>query len=546
MIDRMTQASLSFLFGLSNKYLHLDGDNISDLQAMINVNPVNLKSQYKYYGSDLCKENPSNHFNYTSDGNIMCYYPDQSLIILYITKDKLYDPLVTRSFLSTQKGKSVPEAIFHNATYSTDIDEVQQWWDIPHLNKLFIKENTTSTIINSTRGSIIDYVPTRFDLYYFLKDSVKFYMLYINLPPQHNIVLASDAAQIIINIPEINQIDSYADENLTNMPAGLRAVVISDAPQYSVKPTYRGRQSYNIATVRPFLTALSEAVTENIVDVYFKTYYKPSLVIVLRIDFGDRKPDNMVMYTRGPPDAPLYATLRFKPELLVVNQVIPASRGSSDYFYQPEEFESNIIANAGMAALLLGGGMLSGIGQGIGSYAEMKYRKEMQHDYFDFSRNMQGSDHDFRRNMQTDMYNWQSYLQDKNQNFQNTMQNQRFGFESNQLDRSLSQQINLQGRLFQQQNAYQQRQNEFTRSLVETNLDSDIRRARNAQQLAGYRTDATVAGLSYGYGRGGLGHPLAPQGASLPPRSVSTQTSTPKVNITHPTGNYSGWSESFA
>lgn len=547
MLDRMTQASLSYLFGLNNKYLHLDGDNIADLQAMISVNSVNLKTQYKYYGSDLCKANPDDHFNYTSDHNILCYYPDKSLLIFYQTCDKLFDALADRAFTNVgEKFRNIPQAIFNNATFDSDTDYIQEWWDITHLNKLFVKENISSTIINSTGKTNVDFVPTRFDVYYFLKDGVKYFMIYIDLPAQHNIILSSDAAQIIINVPEINQISEYADDSLTNMPAGMRAVVISDSPQYSVNSTYRGRQSYNLATVRPFLKALSESVTEGIVDVYLKTIYKPSIIIVMRIDFGDRNPDNMVLYTHGPTKAPLYATLRFRPEMLVINQIIPATRGIGDYFYEPDEFESNIIPNAGMAAMLIGGGLLSGVGQGLGSYAEMKFKKEMQHDHFDFAREMQGSEFNFRRNFQNDMFNWQSYLQDKNQNFQSTMQNQRFGFESNQLDRSLNQQINLQGRLFQQQNAYQDVQNKFTRSLVETNLDSDIRRARNAQQLAGYRTDATVSGLSMGYGRGGLGHPLAPQGASLPPRSVSTQTSTPKVYITHPTGNYSGSSESFA
>lgn len=88
------------------------------------------------------------------------------------------------------------------------------------------------------------------------------------------------------------------------------------------------------------------------------------------------------------------------------------------------------------------------------------------------------------------------------------------------------------------------RQNDFTKELVEMNADSDIRRARNAQQLAGYRTDAAVSNLSMGTGRGGLGHPLAPRGVSLPPRSASTQTNSPKVNLAQPSGYYTGPSES--
>ncbi|UHK03206.1 MAG: hypothetical protein FuQV1_gp2 [Hangzhou Solinvi-like virus 2] len=400
--------------------------------------------------------------------------------------------------------------------------------------EVFVKEPPLYTVLNIPGGKPREETAIDFKMYLLFFPNQKYYHIQFKISSESASRFHSQVSSITINIPKVNQLSDWEDEETRTYPAGLRNVVFSDRPQYAVNAGFRGRQSMHIAPVKTLLEAMKNETKEQVVDFYFSDELSVTPIMTVRIDINRKNLDASSIYTSGKKHNPLYATLRFPPQVLILTHIVPGSRGANTYEYDRDQFESNIIvANAGMAAAFIGGGMLQGVGQGVGMYMQAKMQREMQEKYLDWAEDKQQREFLFKRSMQGDMFSYQASQQEKQLDFQKYSQLKNIEFQEE-----------YQRQQHIQQDIYQHRQNEFTKELVEANTDSDIRKARNAQQLAGYRTDAAVSNLSEGVRRGGLGHPLAPIGVSLPPRSASTQTSSPKLNLTQPSGYYTGPSES--
>nr|QPD01779.1 hypothetical protein [Aphis citricidus picorna-like virus] len=384
------------------------------------------------------------------------------------------------------------------------------------VNELFVEKPVACSFITSKGENF--FTPTKFIVAEYYLQHVQFRTTIFDMPEE--LINDFDHMKTLnLNYPNINQISNYYNQNaLPNFPSGIRQLVFSVTSQYAVNSTFRGRQTMNTPMVQLLINRLRTEYGAKTIEVVLSSAFNAEQIIVFRVDLSSRD-DGTVLYVRIDDTAPLYATLRFPVQMLVVNSLQSVYSGNVQGMTKYDDFESNVIvANAAFAAATIGGGVLSGLGQGLGQYAQTKAQLQMQDKYLAWQKYKQHYDYDNQKYLQQSMFDFKAHQQ----------QNE---FEYN----AGAQMRNIAWAREQQTN-----QNQFTKELVETNLESDIRRARNAQQLAGYRTDATVSGLNFVSGRGGLGHPDAPRGMPLPPRSVSTQTNSPKVYLTRPTGYYTG------
>ncbi|MGO0417098.1 hypothetical protein [Escherichia coli] len=469
-------------------------------------------------------------FQFCSTG-YASYYQFSSYFVLFQSNSDNFLPLI-KDYKSSSEYANVQRVIYD--WYNPECDEYDYctFFRVDQINKMYVEKPVACVAHTTLTQSKADwmFVPEMFEVIEFVKDRVKFRVTKMLLPDNNDRKMVfKNLTSLDLNYPPINQIEKALNNTPpANLPKGIRQVVFSSYAQLSVNSPFRGRQTPHIAPVYLFISRLKQQYGPETVEIIFNSAFNGQQVIAARIDLSTAV-ENTFIYIKTNDEAPLYSTLRFPSAMLELLSVQTVYKGTAQAFSDTDEFDSNVIvANAGMAAAYIGGGLLSGLGQGLGAYAQGKMQMQMQDRTLSWYEKKQMHDIDNQRYLQQSMFDWKSHMQDRE-----------FDYGNEQQKRQIDWQRSSQAALFSQQNLYQNTQNKFTKELVEANLDSDIRRARNAQQLSGYRTDATVSGLTNS-GRGGLGHPDAPRGATLPPRSASTQTNSPKVYTTRPTGFYTG------
>nr|QXN75431.1 MAG: hypothetical protein [Grapevine-associated RNA virus 1] len=442
---------------------------------------------------------------------------------MWITSSGNMYPLICDAMDQLVEGYHPSAAINGVYSFQDDAETMLVYLELENIQQLFINHIPDSNLM--WRHQTFHFKPQNLEIFRMWKSRSPFFLIRFEWPEEHKQKL-HETFSIEVIMPRINQLETnFTKNNMYNLTGDMRQVVITTQPQYSVNPTYRGRQSYFISNFRYLLLRLQEEYYNAVVDIELTNNFNVKPLATIRLDFR-RELEDIIIYAQTHKSFPKYATLRYPPELLVVSNIYESGTEAYMTPLNEDEFESNvIIPNAGVVAA----GVLGGLGQGIGTYYEMKQRKQMQDDMLAWKAREQQAGFGQQTLMQQSMFHQQRDLQGK-----------AFVQDKYMQSRNFDHQDVFQRANFSQQNAYQDKQNQFTKELVEMNTDSDIRRARNAQQLAGYRTDATVSGLSMGSGRGGLGHPDAPVGASLPPRSASTQTNSPRVYTTTPSGFYTG------
>lgn len=529
----MRGASLGNIFGLAYTdyiYLHIEGDKLTDLlfqNALTNIPDFTTISLLQH---EISSTESGYTFQFCNAGYVS-YYQNSSHLVLFQSNSNNFLPLI-KDYKNNAEYTDISRTIYDWYNPSYDEDDYCVFYKVEQVNKFFIEKPVTCVAHTTFTGSKAEWIftPEAFEVVEFIKDRVKFRVTKLLLPKtQEREMSFKNLISFDLNYPAINQIEKALNNVIpANLPKGIRQIVFSSYAQFSVNNPYRGRQTPHIAPIYLFISRLKQQYGSETVEIIFNSAFNGQQVIAARIDLSTAV-ENTFIYIKTVDEAPLYSTLRFPSAMLELLSIQTVYKGTTQPFSDTDEFDSNvIIANAGMAAAFMGGGLLSGLGQGIGAYAQGKMQMQMQDKTLSWYEKKQMHDIDNQRYLQQSMFDWKSH-----------MQNREFDYGNEQQRRQIDWQRSSQAALFSQQNLYQNTQNKFTKELVETNLDSDIRRARNAQQLSGYRTDATVSGLTNS-GRGGLGHPDAPRGAILPPRSASTQTNSPKVYTTRPTGFYTG------
>lgn len=532
----MRGASLGNIFGLAYTdyiYVHIEGDKLTDLlfqNSLIDIPNFSTISLFQY-------EISSTEYGYTFQFctvGYAAYYQNSSHFVLFQSNSDNFLPLI-KNYKSAGEYANIERTMYdwYNPTYEES--DYCIFYKVDQINKMYVEKPVTCVAYTSlaedqSPKSEWVFTPESFEVIEFVKDKVKFRITKLLLPNNKDREMSfKNLKSIDINFPPINQIEKALNNIVpSNLPKNLRQLVFSSYSQLSVNKPFRGRQTPHIAPIYLFISRLKRQYGPETVEIIFNSAFNGQQVIAARIDL-DTAVENTFIYIKAVDDAPLYSTLRFPSAMLELLSIQTVYKGTTQPFSDTDEFDSNvIIANAGLAAAYIGGGLLSGLGQGLGAYAQGKMQMQMQDKTLSWYEKKQMHDIDNQRYLQQSMFDWKSH-----------MQNREFDYGNEQQRRQIDWQRSSQAALFSQQNLYQNTQNKFTKELVETNLDSDIRRARNAQQLSGYRTDATVSGLTNS-GRGGLGHPDAPRGIILPPRSASTQTNSPRVYTTRPTGFYTG------
>lgn len=526
----MRGASLGNVLGLTfcdYIFIHLEGDKLTDLNYIKTLEPIDTIKNRTFTPNDVSTE-INGHFKYTfCDQGYLAYFQHDSMFGFAQASANSFLPIM-ESYASTAIYMDCSRILYEVIPVCPELTDICLNFKTAQANEIFV-EKPMPCSFDTKQGTTVTYTPTIFRIYEFYYKYVQYRLTYWNIPED----LQKKFLQMktyTIRFPTVNQISGYDNPTaLPNLPRGLRQLVFSPTPQYAVNPTFRGRMTVHTPALRLLLERLRDEFGPVVVEIVISNAINSEPVIIVRVDLSSAD-DVVMLYVRVLDKAPLYATLRFPTQMLMINTIQSVYASNEQTLTDDSEFESNvIIANAGFAAAMIGGGALSGIGQGLGQYAQTKAQMHMQKEYLDWQRKKQGYDIDNQRYLQQSMFDFQSSRLDRE-----------FQYGREQQERNINWGREQQSAAFSQQNLYQDTQNKFTKELVETNLDSDIRRARNAQQLAGFRTDATVSGVNFVSGRGGLGHPDAPRGASLPPRSASTQTNSPKVYLTRPTGYYTG------
>lgn len=529
----MRGASLGNIFGLAYTdyiYVHIEGDKLTDLIFQNSLTNIPNYSTISLLQHEISSTESNYTFQFCSAG-YASYYQLDSYFVVFQSSSGNFLPLI-KDYTSSSEYANIQRAIYDWYNPGYDEDGYCTFFKVDQINKMFVEKPVSCVAHTSLSGSKADWVflPESFEVIEFVKDRVKFRVTKLSLPNNVDRQMSfKNLISLDLNYPSINQIEKALNDNPpANLPQGIRQIVFSSYPQLSVNTPFRGRQTPHIAPIFLFISRLKQQYGSETVEIVFNSAFNGQQVITARIDLSTAV-ENTFVYIKTANDAPLYSTLRFPSAMLELLSVQTVYNGTTQAFSDVNEFDSNVIvANAGAAAAFIGGGLLSGLGQGLGAYAQGKMQMQMQDKTLSWYERKQRHDIDNQRYLQQSMFDWKSHMQERE-----------FDYGNEQQRRQIDWQRSSQAALFSQQNLYQDTQNKFTKELVETNLDSDIRRARNAQQLSGYRTDATVSGLSNS-GRGGLGHPDAPRGAVLPPRSASTQTNSPRVYTTRPTGFYTG------
>lgn len=361
-----------------------------------------------------------------------------------------------------------------------------------------------------------------------------------------------------IQLEEVTQIrellEGGPDYERNNLPSNLRRVVLSNYPQYVCPPALRRPQSAYTWQILEFLQQLRRQYGNVSLDVTIQTQLTTSAVAVIRIVLQQELTRSLFL-VNVPKDTPMYMTCRVPSQLLLISEIVPVRSGGPLSQTEVDEFESNVTPNAMIGAAVIGGGLLSGLGQGLGSWGSAKLGQETKQMEINWLRERNNQDWQQRNLMQGDMFQHQLRIQQgafgQDREMQARMFEQQYGMQN----KAFKQQIQMQQQAQayggsqnlldrQHQLAMQQNQINLTRDLVQLTSDADMRRASYAQNLAGFRTGGAVANLSYAGGRGGVGHPNAPTSNYHPPRTLGTQTESPTVFMTHPTRSVEGPSSS--
>ncbi|APG79005.1 hypothetical protein 2 [Changjiang crawfish virus 6] len=507
-------------------YIHLEGDKLTSLNYENSLNSLKLIDNKVFSRTEVSCD--LNGFNYCfcPQGYFAYHQRNPGFVFVEATNND-FSPIM-KNYKDNAVYMDYNRILFDMIPCEWETTDIIRNTNTDQVNEIFV-EKPIACSFTSSSGKESIFTPTEFNIWEFQVQQVRFRLTTFNMPEDLKTHF-QNMSRFNLNYPPINQINKYDTRtSLPNLPKGVRQLVISVSPQYSVVETFRGRITSNTSTVHLLIKRLRQEFGSVTVEMIISNGFNGEPVIVVRCDLTE-KDEECILFVRVKDKAPLYGTLRFPVQMLQVNSLQSVYSGNEQSFTDDDEFESNVIvANAGMAAAAIGGGLLSGLGQGLGQFYQTKAQMQMQEKYLSWQQLRQQYDIDNQKYLQQSMFDFKAHQQ----------QNE-FQYGQSQQQRSIDWAREQQSASFSQQNLYQRNQNQFTKELVEANLDSDIRRARNAQQLAGYRTDATVSGISFVSGRGGLGHPDAPQGVSLPPRSASTQTNSPKVYLTRPTGYYTG------
>lgn len=509
-----------------NLYIHLEGDKLTSLNYEDSFNSLNPISDKIFSKTEVSCGLPGFGYCFCPQGYLSYQESEPGFVFIEATNNN-FGPIM-KDYNETTGFMDYNRILFDKIPVGWETADIIRGTNTDQVNEIFV-EKPVACSFTGANDKEYAFTPKTFNVWEFQVLQVRFRLTCLDLPEdlkRHFRYMTT----FKLNFPPVNQINQYqVRTTLPNLPKGIRQLVISVSPQYSVSETFRGRLTSNTSNVHLLIKSLRQEFGSKTVEMVISNGFNGEPVIVVRCDLSD-KDEECILFVRVRDRAPLYGTLRFPVQMLEVNTLQSVYSGNEQNYTADDEFESNvIIANAGMAAAAIGGGMLSGIGQGLGQYYQTKAQMQMQEKYLSWQQLRQQYDIDNQRHLQQSMFDFKAHQQ----------QNE-FQYGQAQQQRGIDWAREQQSAIFSQQNLYQRNQNQFTKELVEANLDSDIRKARNAQQLAGYRTDATVSGINFVSGRGGLGHPDAPQGASLPPRSTSTQTNSPKVYLTRPTGYYTG------
>lgn len=529
----MRGASLGNIFGLSYTdyiYVHVEGDKLTDLTFQNSLTTIPQISTISFLQNEINSTEAGYTFQFTEQG-YAAYYQNTSYFVYFQSSNNNFLPLF-KNYESSSEYANVKRSLYESYNPDYDYSDYCVVFEVEQVNKLFIEKPIACVAHTSLSGDKQHwtFIPELLEVVEFVKDRIKFRITKVLMPNNNDRVMSfKNLVTLELNYPVINQIEQAINNTeLANLPKGIRQLVFSSYEQLSVNAPFRGRMTPHIAPVFLFISRLKQQFGNETIELIFNSAFNGQQVISARIDLSSPVTSTFI-YIKTKDTAPLYSTLRFPSAMLELLSIQSVYKGTTQAFSDTDEFESNVItANAGMAAAMIGGGLLSGLGQGISGYAQGKMQMQMQDKMLSWYEKKQRYDFDNQRYLQQSMFDWKS-----------NMQGREFNYGNEQQKRQIDWQRSNQSAAFSQQNLYQNTQNKFTKELVETNLESDLRRARTAQQLSGYRTDATVSGLSNS-GRGGLGHPDAPRGAMLPPRSASTQTNSPRVYTTRPTGFYTG------
>nr|QJI53494.1 MAG: hypothetical protein 2 [Riboviria sp.] len=509
-----------------NLYIHLEGDKLTSLNHENSLNSLNPISNKMFSKSEVSCGNNGFNYCFCPQGYFAYHEADLGFVFVEATNNN-FGPLM-RDYSESSVYMDYNRILYDMISPLFEIIDILNNFKPDQVNEIFV-EKPVACSFTFTSGQEFAFTPTELNIWEFQISEVRFRITTFNFPEDFKRKFLN-MAKFNLNYPPVNQINRYeVRTTLPNLPKGVRQLVISVSPQYSVSETFRGRLTSNTSSVQLLIKSLRMEFGSVTVEMVISNGFNGEPVIIVRCDLSSRD-EECILFVRVRDKATLYGTLRFPVQMLQINTLQSVYSGNEQGITADDEFESNvIIANAGMAAAAIGGGMLSGIGQGLGQYYQTKAQMQMQEKYLSWQQLRQQYDIDNQKYLQQSMFDFKAHQQ----------QNE-FQYGQAQQQRGIDWAREQQSAGFSQQNLYQRNQNQFTKELVEANLDSDIRKARNAQQLAGYRTDATVSGINFISGRGGLGHPDAPQGVSLPPRSASTQTNSPKVYLTRPTGYYTG------
>jgi len=102
-----------------------------------------------------------------------------------------------------------------------------------------------------------------------------------------------------------------------------------------------------------------------------------------------------------------------------VDRLSPAAMSHAGLYENGEDYEivrvkKNFLpgkSNAALAAMAIGGGAMSGIGQGMQAFGQMKFAKQMQGAQFDFGKEMQANQFQFLESQQHRSFNFQQLMQ---------------------------------------------------------------------------------------------------------------------------------------
>lgn len=204
----------------------------------------------------------------------------------------------------------------------------------------------------------------------------------------------------ITGVRNINSIPSY-------LPANMRAITFNDTPVYPVTQGIRGQTRYQSPSTVNVLRKLYEEIGDGF-DIAIRTFYTNYAVFYVR--FLPSTPfSSSQLYIRVPQDyKEMYAVLTVDVESLVIDGIYPS--GLNLLTSDTTQFTTNTIekvtANAAMLGAIIGGNIISGIGNGVQAYANYKqwqeqlgWYKESQQNMLDFSREYQGKQYAQQRNM---------------------------------------------------------------------------------------------------------------------------------------------------